>query len=87
MPDPHARNNCVRGQDDADMQAAFPRGGERSTLWCSRGVGEHFAGLMPTSRTVGETVAAFGQLAALGVTPARIARRSKTPPHRRRRRW
>jgi ParB family chromosome partitioning protein len=28
---------------------------------------------------VGETVAAFGQLAALGVTPARIARRSKTP--------
>jgi ParB family chromosome partitioning protein len=42
-------------------------------------LGQHAENTHRTGLTVGETVAAFGQLAALGVTPARIARRSKTP--------
>jgi ParB family chromosome partitioning protein len=42
-------------------------------------LGQHAENTHRTGLTVGETVAAFGQLAALGVSPARIARRSKTP--------
>ena len=42
-------------------------------------LGQHAENTHRTGLTVGETVAAFGQLAALGVAPARIARRSKTP--------
>jgi ParB family chromosome partitioning protein len=42
-------------------------------------LGQHAENTHRTGLTTGETVAAFGQLAALGVTPARIARRSKTP--------
>jgi ParB family chromosome partitioning protein len=42
-------------------------------------LGQHAENTHRTGLTVGGTVAAFGQLAALGVTPARIARRSKTP--------
>ncbi|MDQ1675045.1 MAG: ParB family transcriptional regulator, chromosome partitioning protein [Actinomycetota bacterium] len=42
-------------------------------------LGQHAENTHRVGLTTGETVAAFGQLAALGVTPARIARRSKTP--------
>jgi ParB family chromosome partitioning protein len=42
-------------------------------------LGQHAENTHRENLTVGETVAAFGQLAALGVPAARIARRSKTP--------
>jgi ParB family chromosome partitioning protein len=42
-------------------------------------LGQHAENTHRTGLTTGETVAAFGQLAALGVSPARIARRSKAP--------
>jgi ParB family chromosome partitioning protein len=42
-------------------------------------LGQHAENTHRTGLTVGETIAAFGQLAALGVPAARIARRSKTP--------
>jgi ParB/RepB/Spo0J family partition protein len=42
-------------------------------------LGQHAENTHRAGLTTGETVAAFGQLAALGQTPARIARRSKTP--------
>ena len=42
-------------------------------------LGQHAENTHRERLTVGETIAAFGQLAALGQSPARIARRSKTP--------
>jgi ParB family chromosome partitioning protein len=42
-------------------------------------LGQHAENTHRENLTVGETIAAFGQLAALGVPAARIARRSKTP--------
>jgi ParB family chromosome partitioning protein len=42
-------------------------------------LGQHAENTHRVGLTTGETIAAFGQLAALGVSPARIARRSKTP--------
>jgi ParB family chromosome partitioning protein len=42
-------------------------------------LGQHAENTHRENLTVGETIAAFGQLAALGQSPARIARRSKTP--------
>jgi ParB family chromosome partitioning protein len=42
-------------------------------------LGQHAENTHRENLTVGETIAAFGQLAALGVLAARIAHRSKTP--------
>jgi hypothetical protein len=50
-------------------------------------LGQHAENTHRTGLTVGETIAAFGQLAALGVTPARIACRSKTPARPSTTRW
>jgi ParB family chromosome partitioning protein len=52
---------------------------DATTAEIDRILGQHAENTHRTGLTTGETVTAFGQLAALGVTPARIARRSHTP--------
>ncbi|MDQ1677136.1 MAG: ParB family transcriptional regulator, chromosome partitioning protein [Pseudonocardiales bacterium] len=52
---------------------------DATTAEVDRILGQHAENTHREDLTVGETIAAFGQLAALGQSPARIARRSKTP--------
>jgi ParB/RepB/Spo0J family partition protein len=52
---------------------------DATTAEIDRILGRHAENTHREGLTTGETIAAFGQLAALGQTPDRIARRSKTP--------